>query len=175
MPLSSRLTSTVTATQVGTATALDLGTVTGLTALVGPQTRDLILADGTGAGQADRLFSDTRTIAASSNDDLDLAGVLVDALGATITFARVKGLYVAAATANTNNVLIGAGTNPFINLLNATGVITLRPGAWITFGVGATDATGAAVTAATGDILRIANSGAGTTVNYDIIIIGASV
>jgi len=30
------------------------------------------------------------------------------------------------------------------------------------------------VVAATGDILRVANSGAGTSVNYDIIVIGAS-
>jgi hypothetical protein len=174
VPLSSRLTATITSTQVGATTALDLGTITGATALV-TQTRDLILADGTGAGLADRMFSDTRTIVASSNDDLDLAGVLTDAFGATLTFARVKGIYIAAAATNTNNVLIGAGTNPFINWLNAAGIITLRPGAFTMFGVGAADATGAAVTPATGDILRIANSGAGTTVNYDIVIVGASV
>jgi hypothetical protein len=50
--------------------------------------------------------------------------------------------------------------------------IALRPGAtfvWIS-----PDATGVTVTAGTGDLLNIANSGAGTSVTYDVIIIGTS-
>jgi hypothetical protein len=172
MPLTSRLTINATATQVGAAAALDLGIIAAASAAIAG-TRDLVLADGTGAAQADRVFSDTRTIAASSNDDLDLAGVLADAFGTVITFARIKGLYIAAAAANTNNVIVGAGTNPWNTWLNTAGTVTLRPGEWVAGAVG--DAVGHTVTAATGDILRIANSGAGTTVNYDIIIIGASV
>jgi hypothetical protein len=41
----------------------------------------IALASGTAAGQADRVFSDTRTLAASANEDLDLAGALTDAFG----------------------------------------------------------------------------------------------
>ncbi|MER6515192.1 hypothetical protein [Nonomuraea sp. NPDC001636] len=130
---------------------------------------------GTGAGKADRMFSDRRTLAASATEDLDLAGVLLDAFGAAITWARVKGLYIRAADANVNNVVVGNATsNAWATLLGATGTITLRPGASIGVTVGTADATAYAVTAGTGDLLKVANSGAGTSVAYDVVIIGAS-
>jgi hypothetical protein len=132
------------------------------------------LADGTGAGQADRLFSDQRTITASGSESIDLAGSLVDAFGATLTFARIKALYVAAAAGNTNNVLVGgAGSNGFVNWVSdVSDVVVVRPGGVLL--LAAPDATAYAVTAATGDLLKIANSGSGTGVTYDIVIIGAS-
>ncbi|MDZ7906373.1 MAG: hypothetical protein U5N55_11785 [Cypionkella sp.] len=69
---------------------------------------------GNGAiGTADVLFKDTRTIAASGNDDLDLAGVLSDAFGATITAAEIIAVYVRAESANTNDVVIGNVSNGF--------------------------------------------------------------
>ncbi|KMS71306.1 hypothetical protein ACH49_24735 [Streptomyces leeuwenhoekii] len=137
--------------------------------------RAVTLASGTGAGRADRAFTARRTIAASGTDDLDLAGVLTDALGGTITFARIKGLFIAAAAANTNNVVIGNATsNAWATLLNATGTVTLRPGAVLAAVAGSADATTYGVTAATGDVLRVANSGGGSTVSYDICIVGAS-
>lgn len=134
----------------------------------------LDLADGTGANQADRLFSDRRTIAASGTDSLDLAGVLVDAFGATITLARVKALFIAAAAENTNNVLVGgAGSNTWATWADAAdNEIVVRPGGLLL--LAAPDAIAYAVTAGTGDVLQIANSGAGTSVTYDIVIIGAS-
>lgn len=152
-------------------TALDLGT--GKAAQ--PLSRQMALTTGTGAGKADRLFSDRRTLAASGTEDLDLAGTLLDAFGAAITFARIKGLVIAAAAANTNNVVVGAAaSNPWATLLSATGTVTLRPGAFIAIGTGVADATAYAVTATTAELLKIANSGAGTPVTYDIHIIGAS-
>jgi hypothetical protein len=133
----------------------------------------LSFTSGAGANQIDRVFTDQRTIAASGTDDLDLAGVLVDALGATITLARVKLIAVYAASANANNVVIGGGTNPVTTIMGGTTPTTIvRPGGlWL---VTAPDATGYAVTAATADILRLGNSGAGTSVTYDIIIMGSS-
>jgi len=50
----------------------------------------------------------------------------------------------------------------------------LRPGQMFATAVGAADATGIAVTAATGDLLTITNSAGSTTVSYDIVIIGCS-
>ncbi len=131
---------------------------------------------GTGAGQADKIFSDTRTIAASSNDDLDLAGVLIDALGSVITFARVKALVIRAAAANTNNLILGgSATNPVTTILGGTTpTLTIRPGGSIVLVAGVGDAVGYVITAATADILRLTNGGAGSSVTYDIIIIGAS-
>ncbi|WP_282698228.1 hypothetical protein [Streptomyces sp. CC208A] len=137
--------------------------------------RSMSLADGTGAGKADRVWSDRRTLAASGSEDLDLADVLLDAFGGAISFARVKGIVIAAAAGNTNNVVVGnASANAWAPLLGATGTVTLRPGAFLAVGTGAADATGYAVTASTGDLLKIANSGAGSTVTYDIHVIGAS-
>ncbi|MFF9199963.1 hypothetical protein ACF09L_32630 [Streptomyces sp. NPDC014779] len=151
--------------------ALDLG------AGRAPQSlsRSMALANGTGAGKADRVWSDRRTLAASATEDLDLAGVLLDAFGQAVTFARIKGIVIAAAAGNTNNVVVGNATsNAWSTLLGATGTLTLRPGAFAAVGTGTSDATGYVVTAATGDLLKIANSGAGSSVTYDIHIIGAS-
>lgn len=151
--------------------ALDMGTGRAPQSL----SRSLSLASGTGAGKADRIFSDRRTLAASATEDLDLAGVLLDAFGSAITFARVKGLIIAAAAGNTNNVIVGAASsNPWATLLGATHTLTLRPGAFVAVGTGVADATGYAVTASTGDLLKIANSAGSTSVTYDIHIIGAS-
>src|SRR6266581_3323517 len=94
--------------------------------------------------------------------------------------ASVAGLLSSAkdlGNANINYVLIGGVTNGLASFLTpaATGIITLRPGAFVALGCGQLDATGYVVTAATADLLHVANSGAGTSVTYDVIIIGASV
>lgn len=151
--------------------ALDLGSGSAKQSL----SRSVSLSNGTGAGKADRVFSDRRTLAASGTEDLDLAGVLLDAFGTAITFARIKGLVISAAAGNTNNLLVGAASgSPWATLLNSTGVVTLRPGAFLAVGTGVADAVGYAVTATSADLLKIANSAAGTAVTYDIHIIGAS-
>src|ERR1700759_3160663 len=138
------------------------------------KTYQQLYSTGTGAGQADRIFHDQRTIAPSANDDLDLAGVLIDVFGAAVTFAHIRGLIIAAEAGNTNNVVVGnAASNGFITWVGAaTHTVTVRPGCFLA--LCATDATSYAVTAATADLLRVANSGAGTSVTYDVILIGAS-
>lgn len=134
------------------------------------------LSDGTAAGMADKVFSDTRTLGASGTENLDLAGSLTDALGASLTFARVKAIIVHAASANTNNVILGGDvTNTFFGIFaDETDAIVIRPGATFVIFCGEADALAYAVTAATGDLLKVTNSGAGTGVTYDIIVIGAS-
>lgn len=137
--------------------------------------RDIALATGTAAGQADMIFTDERTLAASATEDLDLAGVLTGPFGATLTFARIKGLAISASASNTNNVVIGAAaSNAWATLLNSTGTVTLRPGGNFMVSAGVADATGWAVTAGTGDLLKIANSAGSTSVVYQLVIIGAS-
>jgi hypothetical protein len=130
------------------------------------------LTTGTGTSQADKIFSDTRTITASSNEDLDLAGVLVDALGATATFVKLKALVIAASSDNTNNVrLIRPASNGVPLFLAASDGIDILPGGmfvWVGPGAGVT------VTASTGDLLNVANSSSGTSVTYDVVIIGTS-
>lgn len=129
------------------------------------------LANGTGANAANQVWSDTRTLAASGSENLDLAGALTDAFGATITFTKIKAILIKAAPGNTNNVVIGAeATNPWVGLLNSTGTITLRPGAG--FMAWAPDSTGMAVVASTGDLIKVVNSAGTTGVDYTIVVIG---
>lgn len=168
MPLSALVNVAVNATLTKT-TAIGATGATPLQAL-----RAYSTADGTGAGQADRVFFDRRTLAASATEDLDLAGVLLDTYGAAITFARIKTLLIAADVGNTNNVIVGnAATNGFISWVGAaTHTVTVRPGGVLL--LAASDTTAYSVTATTADLLHVANSGAGTSVTYDVVLIGAS-
>lgn len=168
MALTSRLSFALASTLTGTHDFAPPGSVLNLAGQID-------LSSGTAAGQADKVFADQRTLAASATEDLDLAGSLADAFGATITFVKVKALLVRAAVGNTNNVVVGAASsNPWATLLNSTGTVTLRPGAGFLAWAGAADATGYGVTASTGDLLKIANSAAGTSVTYDVAVIGTS-
>jgi hypothetical protein len=133
------------------------------------------LTNGVGAGQADRVFADTRTLAASAAEDLDLSGTLLDAFGAAVVFARVKALVIKADAANTNNVVLSRPAANGVPLFSAASdAVAVRPGGLLVLACGAADVNGYVVTAATGDLINLANSGAGTPVTYSIIVIGAS-
>lgn len=129
-------------------------------------------AEGVGLNQAQKVFTDQRTLTASSSEDLDLNGVLTDCFGAALAFTEIKALLIKAAASNVNNVLVGgAATNQFVTPFGAaTHTITVRPGGLLL--LVAPDATGYAVTPSTGDLLKIANSGAGSSVVYDIALLG---
>lgn len=129
---------------------------------------------GVAADQANLLFSDHRSIAASSNEDLDLAGGLSDPLGAVLTFARIKAIMIVADAANVNNVVVGgAATNTFVGpFSDATDKVALPPGGMLL--VAAPTAAGWPVTATTADLFRVANSGAGSAVGYDIVLLGGA-
>lgn len=133
------------------------------------------LTDGAGAGQANRVYWAQRTLTASATETLDLAGTLLDQFGTAITFARIKALVISAAAANTNNVVVGGGATTHTGLLGATTyTAVVRPGATLCWFAGVADAVGYAVTAGTGDLIQVANSSSGTSVTYDVIIIGSA-
>jgi hypothetical protein len=147
---------------------LDLGTATFPLNLL----QSISLTDGTGAGQADRIFHDTRTLAASANESLDLAGSLTNAYG-TVTFARIKAILVIAASGNTNDVQFTRPASNGVPLFMAAGDgIALAPGDFFLWA--SSTAAGKAVTASTGDLLTLTNSAGSTSVDYTIVIIGAS-
>lgn len=166
MALTSQIVAQIIATESGT---LDLGTKSAKVSASYSQS----LASGTGAAAADMIWTDERTIVASGNDDLDLAGVLVGAFGNTLTFAKIKAIMVVAAEGNTNDVVIGGiGATGFVGPFGAnTHTIAVKPGGVFVIGH---PGTGWTVTASTGDILRIANSSSGTSVTYKIVVIGTS-
>lgn len=134
----------------------------------------LALTPGTDATtKADLLFSDQRTIAASGNEDLDLAGSLSDAFGATITAAEILLIYIKAAAGNTNNVVVTVPVaSGFVGPFQAASDgYTVKPGEFLFF----QSKSGWAVTAGTGDLLNVANSSSGTGVTYDVVIVARSV
>ncbi len=133
----------------------------------------LALTDGTGANQVNNVFSDTRSLAASGTEALDLAGTLTNAFGAVVTFTRVKALLVFAAATNMNDVIVGgAGANGFATPFGAAAhTVRVKPGGC--FMLTAPDVNGYAVTAGTGDLLQVTNGAAGSGVTYDVIVIGA--
>lgn len=131
------------------------------------------LSNGTAANMADRMFHDQRTIAASGTEDLDLAGVLVNAFGTTLTFVELRAFMITAAAANTNNVrLTRPASNGVPLFLAASDGIDIPPGGTFLWACPADGKV--TVTAGTGDLLTVANSSSGTPVTYDVVIIGTS-
>lgn len=131
------------------------------------------LGNGTGANLADLMFHDQRTLAASASEDLDLAGVLASPFGATLTFVELRAVLIKAASTNTNNVRV---TRPASNgvplFLAASDGIDVPPGGCFLWTCGADGKV--TVTAGTGDLLTVANSSSGSSVVYDVVIIGTS-
>lgn len=150
------------------ANSLDMGAVSYL-ANFKP---NFVFSDGTGANQAKYIFTDTRTLAASATENLDLAGVLLDAFGNALTFDKIKALIITADATNTNDVLVGGAATAQASAFfgDVTDVVKVRPGGMLA--LVAPDATGYDVTATTADLLKLANSGAGTGVTYTIVLIG---
>ncbi|MBB2914856.1 hypothetical protein FHS43_006168 [Streptosporangium becharense] len=164
MPLDSRLLVQLAANLTN---SLDLTTVSAPLSFA----RQLNLTDGAGAGQANRLWSDTRTVGPSATDSIDLAGSLTDPFGAALTFARIKAVLVAAALANVTEVRVTRPASNAVPLLSAAAYLPVKPGGvflWFD-----PSAAGVPVTAGTGDLLDMVNSGA-TAATYDVVIIGAA-
>lgn len=132
-----------------------------------------LLAGTDATNKANILFSDQRTIAASGNEDIDLAGVLSDAFGSTVTAAEIVAIFIGAAAGNTNSVnMTRPASNGFAGPFLAAGDgVSVKPGEWSAF----VSQSGWAVTAGTGDLVNIANSAGSTSVTYDIVIVGRTV
>jgi hypothetical protein len=132
------------------------------------------LANGTTNVQADLVWSDTRSVALSSSEVLDMGtgGGLLTPFGAAFAPAEVCAMLVTADEGNTNNVILGNnGTEDFIGPFGAaTHTMAVKPGGWYFVFAPA----GWTVTNNSSDKIKVANSGAGTAVVYSIVIIGRS-
>lgn len=135
------------------------------------------LGNGTGASAANKMFATTYTISASSTQQVDLAGVLTDFYGNTVTFTKIKVLYIelttttSASTIKVGGGTDGAGTNAFINWVAAAAdLVRIRNGGCLM--LACTDATGYAVTAATGDILALVNEDVSNAATVNIFLAG---
>ena len=147
--------------------ALDLVTVKAPLALAKSDT----LTDGTGAiDTADLMWSDTRTLATTS-EELDLAGSLTNAFGATLTFARIKCILIhnKSTTVGQTITVGGAASNAFVLFSDTTDKYVIGPNG--IFMIWEPSAAAKAVTASTGDKLKIESS---ASITYDIVIVGSS-
>jgi len=143
--------------------ALDLTTPTEVLNISKSQT----LANGTGANQANQIWSDTRSVAAAP-ENLDLAAVLVDAFGDTLTFTKVKMLMVHNKSTTPGEDLTLSGNFVDNDMLGgADSTIVLGPGGICLL---TSPVDGFTVTATTGDILTVDPGAA--TIAYDVLIVG---
>jgi hypothetical protein len=134
--------------------------------------KSMDLANGTGANQANVIFSDQRTLSSAATEDLDLAGGgLTDPLGTAFAPARIKCVMIASASGNTTNLTLLGDTNSVPVLSTAATTIVIAPGG--VFTACRPDATAWAVTAGTGDIIQVANA-SGASAVYDVILVGSS-
>ena len=132
------------------------------------------LAEGVGMNQCDKIFWKTYSVPFGTPVDIDLAGSLSDLLSGTLTLAKLKLLMIfnqASEGAPTNILNVGGGSNPITTLWGAGGdIIKVKPqGCLLLFDP---TAGGYAVTAGTGDILRL--DAAAGTFNVDIMLAGTS-
>lgn len=131
----------------------------------------IVLDNGTGANQADQVWHDTRTLTSGANETLDLNGVLVNAIGASVTFTKIKVIFI-RNKGTTALTVGGAATNTFASPFGAAAhTVKVQPGGMLL--LVAPDVNGFAVVAGTGDLLQIANA-AGASCDYDIVLIGVN-
>ncbi len=131
------------------------------------------IANGAGAGQANVLWHDRRTLSAGEDDDLDLAGVLKDAFGDTVNLARIKGLLVIADANNTSKIFVGGGaTHPVPLFDDPSDRIALDPGC--SFALFVPTADGIPVSVGSADNIRVSHGDeTSEDVSYRIVVMGA--
>jgi len=147
------------------------------------------LSFGTEAGQINQVWGDRRVLAKATAENIDLAGVLTNALGATATFAKIKGIIVrnrsdeadlhADHTAVTDAQLVVGGTpeapneakgfqGPSHEAGDAEDVEAGNVFLITNFGAGW------AITADDADLFPIENTDADDQALYEIILLGVS-
>lgn len=127
---------------------------------------------GTSIGQATQEFTDTRSLAASTSESLDLSGAtLKDALGNALAFTKVVVIIVQANPANGGNITVGPpASNGFVGPFGAASQTQIiDAGDWY---MAVNQNGGWTVTNSTGDLLQISNTDSVNPGTYDIYIIG---
>lgn len=131
---------------------------------------DLLVPNGTAANQADKLWSDARSLAGTTAEDLDLQ-TLTDANNTALALAEVVAVIIEVGAENNGNLEIEPGaSNGWDALFNASQSIELRPGSVAAFYCPTNPAW---AVDATNKVLNINNLGAGTG-SYRITVLGRS-
>jgi hypothetical protein len=129
--------------------------------------------NGTTALAVDRAYAARLTLAASANQDIDLAGALENELGETVVFAKIKVILLRHVSGVNSVILGGAAATQFQGPFGAVAHTLVIPPSGVVL-LARQDTAGWAVGAGTADFLRVANSAAGTPVTFDLVILGTS-
>jgi len=131
------------------------------------------LASGVIVDTGDLLYvSKATALGGSATTNLDVAGSLTDGFGATFTAVKIKCLFIHnLSTTAGNTITIGNGTNPLLIFGTGSHTHTIGPNGILL--IWEPSLAGKAVTASTGDILKILNDTA-NAITYDIAIVGTS-
>lgn len=126
------------------------------------------LASGTAIDQANTIWSDTRTLSATS-ENLDLYGGLTNSFGTTINFTLIKGIFIKNKATTAGYTLLVGGDSNSVPVFSATNdIIKIGPDGILL--LHNPSLAGYAVTNSTGDKLKV-DSGA-NNITYDVIIWG---
>lgn len=134
------------------------------------------LADGTGAGAANKIYQNRLTIAGGATTTLDLNSTTgtptTDIFGNNLAFTKVRLLYVHHRTTTTASAItVGGNASAFKNwVADASDKVKVKNGACLL--VCRTDADGYAVVDSTGDLLDIVNLDGSNAATVDVVIIG---
>ena len=126
------------------------------------------LPTGTASGQMDRVWSDKRNLAATS-ETLDVLASLTSQLdGSTLSFVELNLVYIRHRSAS-GDLKIGGGSNVLPLFDNTSDILPIKPGGyflWFAPNDGITPVAG------TGDLLQV-DAGA-ATIDYTVILGGRS-
>jgi hypothetical protein len=136
--------------------------------LVAFKDRDPVgMPSGIATGQADKQWSDTRTVG-TGGETLDVTA-LTDSLGRTVNFVKLKVVHIRPSSLNTSNIIVGnaASAQVVLNYNTATWTVTLEAG-----GIYFRARPGSGWPTAGANLLKVVGGAAGQI--YDIELIGTS-
>lgn len=129
------------------------------------------LPDGTGSGQARKLWSDERSLAASATESIDFSGSLTDALGVALVLTKAAIILIFADAANPGIITVGGNAAEIPYLGNPTSdVINIQAGGAAVLIAGP---AGYVVTATTGDLLTWTAAATAGTYKAKFVVVGA--
>lgn len=124
-------------------------------------------------GATGKVYYATRTLAPSTAEQLDLAGVLEDIYGNTLTFTSVYALAVKNIGTVASRIIYGPyssngwGTNSLVGAASGRISANINSGFNLHY-----NPAGYTVTAGTADIFEVENVSASNAANYRILIVG---
>lgn len=132
---------------------------------------------GTGAGAANHIYVTQATIAASGTLSIDLSNTgTLDPLDAAVSFANIKMIYIEVvedpdAVATGSSISVGGDTNAVSTIFgDASDKIKIQQGGC--FQLSTPTSSGYAVTASTGDIIKIVNNDSTAAVIVRVAVVG---